>query len=72
MARTPVCDCVRVRVLDVRVRVLGLSAVWPLGARACPWFCASVSVFRASVSPHVPVGALGVAVIWLEYFAAVP
>ena len=65
MARTPVCDCVRVRVLDVRVRVLGLSAVWPLGARACPWFC-------ASVSPHVPVGALGVAVIWLEYFAAVP
>ena len=29
MARTPVCDCVRVRVLDVRVRVLGLSAVWP-------------------------------------------
>ena len=29
MARTPVCDCVRVRVLDVRVRVLGFSAVWP-------------------------------------------
>ena len=56
----------------MRERVLGLSAVWPLGARACPWFCASVSVFRASVSPHVPVGALGVAVIWLGYFAAVP
>ena len=28
MARTPVCDCVRVRVLYVRVRVLG---VWPYG-----------------------------------------
>ena len=28
MARTPVCDCVRVRVLHVRVRVLG---VWPYG-----------------------------------------
>ena len=24
MARTPVCDCVRVRVLNVRVRVLGM------------------------------------------------
>ena len=34
-------------------------------ARACPWL-------YASVSPHVPVGALGVAVIGLDYFAAVP
>ena len=47
-------------------------------ARACP--CASVSSVCASVSvvvrervlPHVPIGALGVAVIWLGYFAAVP
>ena len=33
---------------------------------------ASVSMLSASVSPHVPVGALGVAVIWLGYLAAVP
>ena len=49
----------------MRERVLGFSAVWPSDARACPWFC-------ASVSSHVPVGALGVAVIWSGYFAAVP
>ena len=55
----------------MRERVRGLSAVWPSG-------CASVSVASASVSvrervlPHVPIGALGVAVIWLGYFAAAP
>ena len=56
----------------MRERVLGFSAVWPSDARACPWLCASVSVFHASVSSHVPLGALGVAVIWSGYLAAVP
>ena len=31
-----------------------------------------VRAIRERVRPHVPIGALGVAVIWLGYFAAAP
>ena len=63
--------------ISVRERVRACACV-SSRARACP--CASVSSVCASVSvvvrervlPHVPIGALGVAVIWLGYFAAAP
>ena len=45
MARTPVCDCVRVRVLHVRVRVLG---VWPYGL----WTLAAWRFLTLGVWPY--------------------
>ena len=70
MARTPVCDCVRVRVLNVRVRVLGMRER-VLGmrervrgyTRACPPSCANrcpgcgghmVGVLRGCAVEHFP------------------